>query len=395
MEKTRSQKILPQHFAIKFVLLLGLVSLFSDMVYEGSRSVIGPLFSVLGASGAVVGFVAGFGELVGNVLRLFSGIFVDRTKKYWLIAFVGYGCLFAIPLLAWAHSWKIAALLIIVERVGKAIRTPARDAMLSYATQRMGRGVGFGLHQVFDQIGGMCGPLLMIIVLLTHHHYSLGFTFLFIPACIAVFILTFGKFLYPYPQNLEVVTVEPDAATAKTFPRAFWIFLLAACLLGAGYADFPLIAFHFEKEHLLSAAWIPGFYMIAMGFSAISALLFGWLLDRLGQISLMIAILISAFYAPLVFYDGYFYALLGIVLWGIGMGAQRSLLKAVVGNMINKNLRATAFGIFNTGYGIAWFLGSWLMGVLYDTSLHTLVIFSIVMELLALLALMVHASMGR
>lgn len=388
IDKQNLQQEPPQNLqkksALQFVILLGLVSLFSDMVYEGSRSVVGPLFSLLGASGAVVGFVAGFGELVGNALRIFSGMFIDRTAKYWLITFLGYGCLFAIPLLAFAHSWKIAALLIIAERVGKAIRTPARDAMLSYATQKIGRGVGFGLHQVFDQIGGMLGPLLMIIVLVTHHNYALGFSFLFIPACIALIVLMCGKKLYPSPQNLEVSVVEPADITTQKIPRQFWILLCAACLMAAGYADFPLIAFHFAKEHLLPALWIPIFYIIAMGVSAISALFFGWIYDRAGTISLMIAILLSAFYAPCVFFDGYYAALAGMFLWGIGMGAQRSLLKAIVSSLISKNLRGTAFGIFNTAYGIAWFLGSWLMGFLYDASIHAVVIFSIAAELAAI-----------
>src|SRR3990167_9281554 len=167
--------------ALKFVILLGLVSLFSDMVYEGARSAIGPLFAVLGASGAVVGFVAGFGELAGNALRVVSGYLVDRTEQYWLITFLGYGCLFAIPLLAFVHTWKIAAILIIIERIGKDIRTPARDAMLSYATQKMGRGFGFGLHQVFDQVGGMLGPLIMVFVLMGHRSYAIGFAILFFP----------------------------------------------------------------------------------------------------------------------------------------------------------------------------------------------------------------------
>lgn len=385
MTNTDVKKNINPKAALKFVILLGIVSLFSDMVYEGARSSIGPLFSTLGASGAIVGFVAGFGEFIGNTLRLVSGYFIDRTQKYWLITFLGYSCLFALPLLSIARTWKIAALLIILERVGKAIRTPARDTMLSYATHKMGRGFGFGLHQVFDQVGGMLGPLLMVFVLLSHHTLSLGFSFLFIPACISILLLFRGKNLYPKPQNLEVE--EPHLFSEKintTIPTQFWIYLCAACLMGAGYADFPLIAFHFENAKLMTPIWIPTFYMIAMGMSAISALLFGWIYDRIGNISLMIAIPLSALFAPCVFYGGFKLALLGMILWGIGIGAQRSLLKAVVGDMISKNKRGTAYGIFNAAYGVAWFLGSWLMGVLYDTSIHALILFSVVAELSAI-----------
>lgn len=385
MPTSPTQKNLPQRSALQFVILLGIVSLFSDMVYEGARSSVGPLLSTLGATGAIVGFVAGFGELVGNALRLLSGYFVDRTQKYWLITFLGYGCLFALPLLSIARTWKVAALLIILERVGKAIRTPARDTMLSYATQKIGRGFGFGLHQVFDQLGGMLGPLLIILVLLSHNTLSLGFSFLFIPACISILLLFFGRNLYPKPQNLEVDEqhILPEKIDGE-IPSQFWIYLCAACLLGAGYADYPLIAFHFENANLLKPIWIPAFYMIAMGVSAISALAFGWIYDRIGNISLMIAIPLSALFAPCVFYDGFKLALLGMILWGIGIGAQRSLLKAVVGDMISKSKRGTAYGIFNAAYGISWFLGSWLMGVLYDTSIHALIIFSVIAELSAI-----------
>lgn len=376
-----SKKSVSTQSAMMFVVLLGLVSLFSDMVYEGSRSVIGSLFSVMGASGVVVGFVAGFGECVGNVLRVFSGYFVDRTQKYWPITFIGYSCLFAIPLIAIAHTWQMAALLIIIERVGKAIRTPARDAMLSYATQKMGRGFGFGIHQLFDQIGGFMGPLIMTMILITHRPYSMGFLILLIPVLMTLLILSFGQYLYSRPQNLEV---ETPLFTTDKIPKPFWIYLIAACLMGIGYADFPLIAFHFQKAKMMSATWIPVLYMISMIFSAASALFFGWLYDRIGLISLIIAILISAFFAPLVFRDGFYFALAGMILWGIGMGAQKSLLKAVVGNMISKNKRGSAFGIFNAAYGIAWFLGSWMMGYLYDTSIHAVIIFSLSAELLAI-----------
>jgi len=375
------KKNLPPVSAFNFVILLGLVSLFSDMVYEGARSIIGPYFALLGASGAIVGFVAGFGELAGNVLRIFSGFLLDKTKQYWFMTFIGYGCLFAIPALMFTHSWIVASILIIVERIGKAIRIPARDAMLSYATQKMGRGFGFGIHQLMDQVGGMLGPFLMTIILLEHAHYSLGFALLFAPAVVAIIFLVVGKKHYPHPQSLEIETheIKPDK-----IPTVFWIYLIAACLIGAGYADFPLIAFHFEKAGMMSPIWIPIFYMVAMGMSAASALFFGWIYDKKGAVSLMIAIPLAAFFAPLVFLNGFITALIGMMLWGIGMGAQKSLLKAVVGDMIPKKIRGSAFGIFNAGYGIAWFLGSWLMGVLYDTSVRDLIIFSVSAELLAL-----------
>lgn len=378
---TMQEKNLSRHTALRFVVLLGIVSLFSDMVSEGARSIIGPYFALLGASGAVVGFVAGFGELAGNFLRVFSGYWADKTKKYWLITFIGYSCILAIPLLIFVHSWIMASLLIILERIGKATRVPARDAMLSYATQKIGRGFGFGIHQLLDQLGGVLGPLIMTFVLFIHQPYSLGFLILFIPAIISLFFLGLGQNSYPHPQHLETATAE--ITTAK-IPNLFWVYLIAAGLMAAGYADFPLMAFHFQKIGMMSPPWIPVFYMIAMGISAASALFFGWVYDRKGIVSLMIAIPLSALFAPFAFYHGFKMAFIGMILWGIGIGAQRSLLKAIIGDMIPKSRRGSAYGLFNAGYGIAWFLGSWLMGVLYDTSIHALIIFSVVAEFSAI-----------
>ncbi|MHB1947558.1 MAG: MFS transporter [Gammaproteobacteria bacterium] len=367
-----------QH-ALKFIILLGIVSLFSDMVYEGARSITGPYLGLLGASGAIVGFVAGFGELVGNVLRLATGYLVDRTAKYWLIAFLGYFCnLVAIPLLALTVNWQVAAALIIFERVGKAIRTPSRDAMLSYATHKMGRGAGFGLHQVLDQIGAMLGPIIIAIILFLKQDYRLGFAFLTIPALFTLGMLLIARKLYPHPQELEVAIPELNPTG---IPRLFWVYLIASGLIAAGYADFPLIAFHFQKTSILSPFLITIYYVIAMGASAISALLFGRIYDRTGCVILIVAIFLSAFFAPLVFLGHSKAALLGMIVWGIGMGAQRSLLKAVVGDMVSKQIRGSAYGIFNTGYGIAWFLGSWLIGILYDISIPWLVGFSVLIQL--------------
>lgn len=380
-----SQTQLSSSAAIKFVLLIGILSFFSDMVYEGARSVTGPFFALLGASGATVGFVAGFGEFIGNGLRIISGFLIDRTQKYWLITFLGYACLLAIPLLSLATTWKIAAILIIIERIGKAIRTPARDVMISYAAQRIGRGVGFGIHQIFDQVGGVMGPLIFTLILLSGKNYHLGFKILLIPACLTFIVLFFGKKLYPKPQNLEIDQTEVlTEQTTRAFPKSFWLFLCAACLLAAGYADFPLIAFHFEKKAMIPPVGVPIFFMVAMAMSALSAIFFGWIYDHMGLRSLLISIPISALYAPCIFLNGFKMALLGMICWGVGIGAQRSLLKAVVGDLVTKNKRGKAYGIFNAGYGVAWFLGSWLIGFLYDTSIHSVVVFSMGAELAAM-----------
>lgn len=365
--------------AIRFVILLGLVSLLADMTYEGARSIAGPYLALLGAGGTVVGVVSGFGELIGYGLRLVSGYLSDRTRRYWAITLTGYAVnLLAVPLLALANRWELAAALLIAERVGKALRTPARDAMLSYATRETGRGWGFGLHEAMDQIGAVAGPVIVTLVIAARAGYPAAFAVLAIPAVLALTVLVMARWLYPRPQDLE-----PTAPELKPvgFPRAYWLYLAAVALVAAGYADFPLIAFHFEKTGSVPGPWIPLLYAVAMGVDALAALLFGRWFDRVGLRVLMLVALLSALFAPLVFLGGFASALAGMALWGVGMGAQESILRAAVGDMVARDRRGSAYGIFNTGYGLFWFLGSALMGVLYDVSLPGLIAFSVAAQL--------------
>jgi MFS family permease len=365
--------------ALKFVVLLGVVSLFADMTYEGARSITGPYLAILGASATAVGIVAGFGELIGYALRLVSGYISDRTGKYWTVTLFGYFInLLAVPLLALAGSWEVAAFLMITERMGKAIRNPSRDAMLSHATQSIGRGWGFGLHEAMDQIGAILGPLIVATVLYLNGGYRISFAILLVPALLALAVLLVARALYPRPRDLEAVTVE---LKTKGFSRIFWLYLAAVSLIAAGYVDFPLISYHFEKLSIVSKIWIPVFYAVAMGVDALSALFFGRLFDRVGLSILIVVSLLSSLFAPLVFLGGFYLALIGMALWGVGMGAQESIMRAAIAGMVPMDKRSTAYGIFNAVFGLFWFLGSALMGVLYDVSIPSLIVFSVVMQL--------------
>ncbi|WP_243174818.1 MFS transporter [Desulfofundulus sp. TPOSR] len=368
--------------AFKFIILLGIVSLFSDMTYEGARSITGPFLAMLGATGTIVGFVAGLGELLGYGVRLLSGYISDRTGKYWPITILGYFLnLLAVPFLALAGNWPMAAGLMITERVGKAIRTPARDAMLSYATSEVGRGRGFGLHEALDQIGAITGPLIVALVLyFLKGNYKAGFAVLLVPASVALIILIAARILYPVPRELEAA---PIMAEGKGLPSKFWLYLAAVALIAAGYVDYPLIAFHLGKTSLISPEWFPVLYAIAMAADALAALIFGYLFDRTGINILVIAVLVSSSFAPLVFLGDFITVVIGMVIWGIGMGAQESVLRAAIAGMIPPDKRGTAYGVFNTGYGLFWFLGSALMGILYDLSVGYVVAFSVIVQLLA------------
>jgi MFS family permease len=374
--------------AIRFIVALGTISLFADVTYEGARSVNGPFLGMLGASAAVIGIVSGAGELAGYLLRLFSGIAADRTRAYWTLTIVGYIInLLAVPFMALAGHWGVAAGLIIAERAGKAIRTPARDVMLSQASKIVGRGWGFGLHEFMDQLGAFLGPLLVALVLAQTHHYPRAYAVLAIPAGLALASLFTAIKFYPDPSRFE----EPkgDAIAARGLPRAFWIYMAAAGLLAAGFVDFPLIAFHFSKTSLATPPQIPVFYSAAMGVEALTALVFGKLFDRVGMPALILGVLFSAASSPLVFFGSFYTALAGMALWGAGMGAQQSLLRAKIADLVPAGRRGAAYGIFNTAYGILWFAGSSAIGILYGRSLASAAIFAMAAQLAAIPLLLI------
>ncbi|SHE82884.1 Major Facilitator Superfamily protein [Mariniphaga anaerophila] len=362
-----------------FIVLLGVVSLFSDMTHEGARGITGPFLASLGATATAVGFIAGFGELTGYALRLISGLISDRTKKYWTITIVGYLInLLAVPALALAGNWQMAAVFMIMERLGKAIRNPARDVMLSHATSSVGHGRGFAIHEALDQIGAVTGPLIVGAVYYFSGSYNSSFAVLLVPAVIAISILLVARLKYPAPEILDVE--KPD--TQQKFPKKFFIlYLIALSLIAAGFADYPLIAFHFEKTAQVPTEMIPVMYAIAMGVDAIAALLLGSLFDKHGIKILIGSTLISLFFVPLVFMGNFYTALLGMVCWGVGMAAQESVVRAVLASTIPVEKRATGFGVFNAVFGLFWFLGSFFMGWLYDVSIPWLIVFSMSFQL--------------
>jgi len=367
--------------AFRFVWLIGLVSLFSDMTYQGAHGNAGPYLGLLGASGTIVGIVAGAGELINYTLRLVFGYWADKSRAYWKIAFPGYALnLIAVPLLALTHHWPSAALLLILERTGKGMRTPARDVMLSHAADHVGRGWAFGVHEFLDQMGGMLGPLLVAGMLFSQKGYHASFAILGIPATLALLLLMFTWRLYP---NTDDVARKPVELNAQGLPRSFWILVAGVGSLAIGYADFALIAFHFKKMDLLPAAWIPVSYGLAMGLQGIASLGWGRLYDRWGAGTLLWAAIPATAFAPMAFLGGRWIALAGLALWTVGMGAQSSVMKALVAETVPSERRGSAYGLLNSAYGILWFLGSAAMGWLYDRSLVHLVFFSVAAQLIA------------
>jgi MFS family permease len=376
--------------ALRFVLLVGVMSFFADFTYEGSRAVLGPYLALLGASGTAVGIVTGFGECVGYGLRVVSGHAAERTRQFWPITIGGYVVqMAAVPALALAGSWPVAAGLLVLERVGKAIRNPPRDVMLSHAAGEMGYGWGFGVHEALDQFGAMVGPLIVATLLAKGAGYRVAFTALLVPALVTLTVLGVARLTYPRPEELESA---PPVVNAEGLPRVFWIYLVGAGLVGAGFADYPLIAYHFQKTSTVSGGWVAVFYAIAMGLSGVGSLAFGRFFDRFGVGVLVPLTIVSTLFAPLAFLGGFWPALCGAALWGLGMGVHESIVPAAVAPMVPPARRASAYGLFTAVYGFSWFAGSAVIGILYDVSIPAVIAFCIAAELAAVPFLLAVAA---
>ncbi|MEI9930690.1 MAG: MFS transporter [Rhizomicrobium sp.] len=352
------------------------------------RGITGPYLALLGATGTAVGIVAGTGELFGYLLRLASGRLASATRAYWPITLLGYAVQMAtVPLMAFAGAWWMAALFIILERTGKAIRNPAANFMMSRAGDQIGQGWAFGLHEALDQTGALIGPLITALVLARHGAYTDAFLWLGVPATITVLIVI-GVSLR-YPSAGRAAPKAKDDSRDGALPSAFWLYAASAGLVAFGFADWPLIAFHFAQVKVVSPAIVPVLYAVAMGATGIGALVFGRLFDRIGFATLIPAILIAAISAPLVFLGGTVEAIIGVICWGLALGMENSSLSAGVARLVPDEARANAFGIFSAIFGVGWFAGSAVLGALYDISFTALAGVSVAAELLALLPLFV------
>ena len=258
------------------------------------------------------------------------------------------------PLLALAGNWQIAVVLIIAERMGRAVRSPPRDAMLSHAAGQTGLGWGFGLHQALDQLGAVVGPLVVSGVLVLGNDYRAAFAVLLAPALVSISLVLAARLLFPEPHDFDLA---PPALQTEGLDPTFRVYLLAVAFIAAAYADFALIACHFGKAAVMPATWISIVYAIAMPVDGAAGLALGALFDRIGLRAMILATAISAAAAPLVFLGSFVQAVLGMVCWGIGTGAQESVMRATLAQLAPPDRRATAFGIFNAVYGIAWFAG--------------------------------------
>jgi len=385
--------------AVAFLTLMGMVSLFSDMTHEGARSILGEYLNLAGASAASIGFVSGIGELCGYSLRLISGFVADKTRKYWTLVIAGYVIqVLAIPALALIpeHGWIWACGLVILERIGKAVKKPAKNTLVSFAASEIGTGKGFAYQEFLDQLGAFLGPVILFVTAIVKGTedlfttYRLSFAVLLIPAMITIALVLSAKIKYPNPEMFEKQEEAPSAFRLK---KSFVLYMAAICLFAFGFADFTLITLHAAKKLAFPESALSLLYAAAMAVDAFAALVFGWLYDKVGMKALILSTLCSTFFSCFVFLSGEAWMIgIGILLWGIGMGAQESVMKAAVSGIIPRSMRSTGFGIFETGFGIAWFLGSWLLGILYDLNPVFLVAVSVLSQLIAIVfyAMCIH-----
>ena len=370
-----------------FVVVMGVVALLGDMTYEGARGLVGPYLGMLGASAVGVGIAAGAGELAGYALRLLTGWLADRTRAHWLLTILGYSFnLVVVPGLAFAGSWELAVVLVIGERVGKAIRSPARSTLVSYAARRAGEGASFGLEEALDQIGAVAGPLLTTVAIAARAGegplgaYRFAFLVLAAPALLTMLVVFAARRAFPAPGELE----PPPPPAHVGLGRAFALHVAAAALVGLGFADWALIAFHAGRSGLVALTLLPLLYAGAMALDGVAALVFGHAFDRRGPGVLAMSCLVGAGAAPLVFLGGSATALVaGAALWAVAMGAQESVYKAAVARLVPPSQRGRAYGLFFAAFGVAWFVGSTTMGWLYEQARAGLVALAVLAQLAA------------
>jgi MFS family permease len=365
--------------AFRFVLTIGIVNLFADMTYEGGGSINGAFMGSLGAGAAVISIVAGLGEFLGYSLRSVAGYVADRTGRHWALTFLGYSInLFAVPAMALAGSWQVAAALVLAERIGRALRKPSVEAMLSYTTGRHGRGWVYAVNTALDETGATIGPLVVAVVLFFRGSYQSAYAMLLLSTLLALAALAAARLRFPLPERLG----HEDAGSAQGFRAPYWLFMTAAACFAAGLMSYELISYHLAKAGIIPPVWIPVLFAFATGSGVIANLILGKAFDRLGLPVLLIAVILSASFTPLVFVtDQRWLVVAAMPLLGIGYAVQDTLLKAIVAGMLPRGRRDLAFGLFYTGYGCGWLIGSVAMGLLYDLSRGALVAIAVAAQL--------------
>ena len=347
--------------------LLGLISLAADMVYEGARSASGAYLEYLGAP-PIASSIIGVGEFIGYVLRFVSGVlasYFGSSVAFWGFVALGYAMnVMVLPLLAFTGFWWIATSLYLLERVGKGLRTPVRDVILAEVTEGVGRGKGFGLHEVMDQAGALAGPLLFAYMLI-HFDYSRAFLTLLIPGALAMIFVFTAWSLY---QKIKSVEFSPKKISFRGVGRRFWLFVLSMTLQSLGFVHWAIASYFLKYWGILGDANIAILYAIAMGVDALIAFPIGYLYDTIKFKSLYIAPITTLTITLLLTTRVTTLAYVMAVLWGVTMGVSETIMRASVADIAGRSRLAVAYGIFGMLYGVSWSIGGFIITLLLQLS---------------------------
>ncbi|MGQ4890880.1 MAG: MFS transporter [Candidatus Njordarchaeia archaeon] len=383
MDKTEKESV---RLAMVAVISFGLISLFGDIIYEGARSIIPSYLELLAAPALIVGFAIGLGEFLGYALRLISGYVADTTRAYWTLTIVGYLLVVSIPLLAFTSNWQLAILLVITERIAKAIRTPARDTLLSVTTKGIGRGKAFGLHELLDQAGATLGP---IIVAGSMYYASLqgsprvdqirfSFSILFIPYIILAIVLLSGYLKMNKPTKTALQDSKKERKEEKLTPT-YYYYTFAVMLNTAGLFPIYLILYEATKFFNQILWLIPLLYLLVQGVDAVFAPISGTAYDKYGRKTLMIPFILSIFPTiiiassmtpiPNLTLEPITAIISATIIFGIILGMQESIYRAAVADLTGISKRGLGYGIFSTAYGLGFVIAGTTIGYLLDLSL--------------------------
>jgi len=378
------------------IMLMGVVSMLGDIVYESGRGIAPDYLYFLGASALFVGLTSGIGELVGYGIRLVSGPLADRSRAYWLFIFLGYGLILAIPMMGLTNSIWLVAALVIAERLGKALRSPSRDAVVSVVSKGMGSGKAFGLHEFIDQIGAVAGPAFLgLMMMWTANNFSLSLQSLF------PFYLLMMAVLYLTYRRIRGTVEEirrQSTTTNEKLSKGFWMYSGAVLMNTVGLMPIALILFNGAK--MLESGgqlWlVPFLYVVVQLVDAPMALVSGWIYDKVGIKFLAIPFALSVL--PLAFQSlvGLPGVILACISYGLVLGMQESTYRAAVTDIVPLGRKGSAYGFFNVMLGAGTFVSGITFGYMLDASVSPLLMlgFVVVAQIIAI-ALLLGARLEK
>ncbi|MBM7582232.1 MFS family permease [Caldicoprobacter guelmensis] len=385
--------------AVIVILIFGIISMMGDIIYESARSANSQYLNLLGISAALVGLVFGIGEFLGYFLRLIAGILSDKSGKHWIFMFLGYGMLLVVPLMGLTRNWNILVVLILMERIGKALRSPAKDTILSGVSEnQVGIGFAFGIQEAVDQIGAFVGPLIFTMVFYFSGkngiaQYQLGYKLLFVPFVILMLFLIYA-YRMTKGDNLISTVIKKDLRTEHIRP-IFWIYTAFTFFCTLGFVNFSTIGYHLKANNLMSDGNITLLYSVAMVVDAATALLIGKVYDRLkiktgmrtgGLLVLMVIPALTLLLPFLTLSNSTGLIVIGMIIFGIVMGTHETVMRSAIADITPFDKRGTGYGVFNTSYGLALLGGAALMGLLYDMNMVGVIIaFTCITELIAII----------